>query len=55
LIAQPYLTPAVRKKVDALLAADSDSLTAHNMASAATWADRLRETNEGEARAKTSE
>jgi hypothetical protein len=43
LVAQTYLTPAVRKKVDALLAADSDPLTAHTMASEATWADKLRE------------
>jgi hypothetical protein len=53
LIAQTYLTPAVRKKVDALLAADSDPLTAHTMPAAATWADKLRETNEHGARAKT--
>ena len=41
-IARGYLTPAVRAKVDALLAADTDTLTAHDMASDATWADAYR-------------
>jgi hypothetical protein len=53
LIAQAYLDPAVRQKVNALLAADPDSLTAHDMASAATWADKLREANENGARERT--
>lgn len=42
LIARGYLTPAVRAKVDALLAADTDGLTVHDMASEATWADAYR-------------
>ena len=42
LIARGYLTPTVRAKVDALLAADTDGLTAHDMASEATWADAFR-------------
>ena len=53
LIAQSYLTPVTRGKVDALLAADPDSLTAHNIAAAATWADKFRDSNEDGARQKT--
>ena len=41
-IAQGYLTPAVRAKVDALLATDTSTLTAHDMLSEATWADAWR-------------
>jgi nuclease S1 len=43
LIAQNYLTPAVRTRINALLAADTDSLTKHDFASAATWADKYRD------------
>ena len=44
-IARGYLTPAARAKVDALLAMDAgNTLTAHDMAEEATWADRWRET-----------
>jgi hypothetical protein len=39
LIAEHYLTPDVRHTVDALLAQDTDPLTQHDIASAATWAD----------------
>ena len=42
LIARAELTPAVRAKVDALLAQDQDPLTAHDMAAEATWADAYR-------------
>jgi hypothetical protein len=42
LIAQHYMTPDVRRTVDALLAQDADPLTAHDIASAATWADKYR-------------
>jgi hypothetical protein len=45
LIAEHYLTPAARKQVDALLAADTDPLTQHDIASEATWADRWRDAN----------
>jgi hypothetical protein len=38
LIAQAYLEPDVRKAVDAMLGAETDSLTTHDMASEATWA-----------------
>jgi hypothetical protein len=41
-IARSYLTPAVRAKLDALLAADTDTLEPHDMLSAATWADSWR-------------
>jgi len=42
LIAEHYLTPAAKRQVDALLAADTDNRTAHNIADAATWADKYR-------------
>jgi hypothetical protein len=41
-IAQGYLTPAARAKVDALLAADHDALTPPDMLSRSTWADAWR-------------
>jgi hypothetical protein len=41
-IARGYLTPATKAKVDALLAADSDTLEPHDFLSAATWADSYR-------------
>jgi len=37
----------------ALLAADTDPLTAHNIAAAATWADKFRDANQNGAREKT--
>jgi hypothetical protein len=55
LIAQSFLEPDVRKRVNALLAADTDSLTAHDIASEATWADKFRDANTGGARQKTSQ
>jgi hypothetical protein len=42
LIAYGRLTPKARVKVDALLAADADSLTAPDFASRTTWADKYR-------------
>jgi hypothetical protein len=42
LIAEHYLTPDVRNTVNALLAQDTDPLTAHDIASEATWADKYR-------------
>jgi S1/P1 Nuclease len=41
-IARSYLTPSVRAKVDALLAADMDPLAPHDMLAAASWADAWR-------------
>lgn len=43
LIAYRHLTPAVQAKVNALLASDTDPLTAPDFASRATWADKYRE------------
>lgn len=42
LIAYKHLTPTARAKVDALLAADTDTLTAPDFASRATWAAKYR-------------
>src|SRR5215470_14221257 len=53
LIAQSFLETDVRKRVNALLAADTDDLTAHDIASAATWADKFRDANFEGSRAKT--
>jgi hypothetical protein len=45
LIAEHYLDPAARARVSAMLAADTDNLTAHNIADAATWADKYRDSD----------
>jgi hypothetical protein len=45
LIAYRHLEPAVRAKVDALLAADTDILTPPDFASRASWADRWDQTH----------
>lgn len=45
LIAEHYLTTAARDGVTALLASDPDDLTGHDIADAATWADRYRDAN----------
>ena len=42
LIAEHYLTPDVRRTVTSMLAADTDPLTQHDIASEATWADKYR-------------
>jgi len=42
LIARSYLAPSVLARVDQLLAEDGDTLTAQDMASRATWADKWR-------------
>src|SRR4030095_4751533 len=44
-IAQSRLTPTVKKKVDALLAADKDNLTAPDFVSRTTWADKYRDSD----------
>jgi hypothetical protein len=44
-IAYARLTPAVKKNVDALLAADKDSLTAPDFLSRTTWADKYRDSD----------
>ncbi|VIO79231.1 S1/P1 nuclease [Bradyrhizobium ivorense] len=53
LVAQSFLEPDVRKRVNALLAADTDTLTPHDMASAANWADRYRDANIDNSRVRT--
>jgi hypothetical protein len=50
LVADRYLEISVRAKIAAMLAADADSLTAHDIASAATWADRYRDSDRNGAR-----
>jgi hypothetical protein len=55
LIAQSYLDPDVRKRVTALLAADTAPLTAHNIADEATWADAYRDANITGSREKTKQ
>jgi nuclease S1 len=44
-IAYARLTPAVKNKVDALLAADRDTLTAADFVSRSTWADKFRDSD----------
>src|ERR1700722_13380752 len=43
LIAQQCLTPSTKNQVAAMLAADTDSLTQHDIANEATWADKYRD------------
>src|ERR1700731_1408219 len=45
LIAQNYLEPAVKNKIDAMLKADPDNLPPHDLPSEATWADKYRDSN----------
>jgi len=45
LIADHYLTPAVHDQVAAMLAADTDKLTRHDIASEAAWVDRYRDSD----------
>src|SRR4051812_46163207 len=44
-MALPLLTPQARAQVDALLAADADTLTAPDFVSRTTWADRWRDSD----------
>jgi len=53
LIVQSRLDPVAREKVDALLASDTDTLTAPNIAAAATWADKFRDSDRNGARKNT--
>ncbi len=53
LVAQSFLDPDVRKRVAALLAADTDTLTTHDIASEATWPDKYRDANINGSREKT--
>ena len=45
-----YFEPATRAEVGAMLTADPDTLTAHDIASGATWADRDRDSDRGGSR-----
>jgi hypothetical protein len=45
LIAEHYLDPAVRAKVAGLLAADTDTLTDHDISTEVTWADKYRDSD----------
>jgi hypothetical protein len=45
LIAEHYLDPATRTKLAMLLAADTDTLTGHDIASEAIWADKYRDSD----------
>ena len=45
LVAEQYLEPAVKTKIAAMLDADPDGLTAHDLASKTTWADKYRDSN----------
>jgi hypothetical protein len=45
LVADRFLETAVRAKIAAMLDAHPDNLTAHEIASAATWADRYRDSD----------
>lgn len=53
LVAQAFLNPDVRSKVNGLLATDTDSLTPHDIANEATWADKFRDSNRNGSREKT--
>lgn len=50
LIADHYLDPAVRDKVDGLLAGDRSGLTSKDIAHEATWADKYRDSDRGTSR-----
>lgn len=45
LIADHYLSPAAKDKIQAMLQADTDPLTAHDFASEATWADKFADSD----------
>lgn len=45
LIADHYLEPKVRERLQSLLAADESSLTSHDIAHEATWADKYRDSD----------
>jgi hypothetical protein len=45
ILAEQYLEPSVKTKIAAMLDADPDNLTPHDLASAATWAAKYRDGN----------
>src|SRR5262249_33612830 len=54
-IAEHYLQTAVKAKITAMLAADTDGLTKHDFASEATWADKYRDADERRAHYEATE
>ena len=52
LIAEHYLEPAVRRRVQALLAGDESGLTAKDIAHEATWADKYRDSDRNSAKVR---
>jgi len=50
LIAEHYLTPAVRARVDALLATDTSGLCTRDIAHESTWADKYRDSDRDDSR-----
>ena len=54
-IADALLKPEVRRRVHAILDSDEDPLTDHDIASQATWADRLRSADPDGARHRTNQ
>lgn len=52
-VADALLTPSVRRKVHAILGADEDPLSDHDIAAEATWADHQRDANADGARSRT--
>jgi hypothetical protein len=56
LIAQAYMKPEVLEATRAMLASDTaNTLTAHDMAAASSWADRFREADPGGAKKQTAQ
>jgi hypothetical protein len=55
LIAEHFLKPAVKTQIIAMLAADTDNLTKHDIASEATWADKYRDVNERRSHSEETE
>ncbi|MBV8915853.1 MAG: S1/P1 Nuclease [Acetobacteraceae bacterium] len=53
LVAEAFLQPDVRRRVSAMLATDTDPLTAHDIAAEATWADHYRDADINGSRALT--
>ncbi len=51
-IAYARLTPVVKKKIDSILAADKDKLTAPDFSSRATWADKWRDSDRNTTRVR---
>jgi hypothetical protein len=55
LVALSFLAADVRKRIAALLAADTSDLPAHDIALEATWADKFRDANIDGSKDKTKQ